>query len=70
MLTKLDHAYITLVLYLKISTKLNLIDPSGTLIQYEAKGIGAADEGIKSILHEQYKPVYFIDMTCLDRDRI
>jgi len=31
-------------------------DPSGTMIQYEAKGIGAADEGIQSILHEQYKP--------------
>jgi len=30
-------------------------DPSGTMIQYEAKGIGAADEGIQSILHEQYK---------------
>jgi len=30
-------------------------DPSGTMIQYEAKGMGAADEGIQSILHEQYK---------------
>jgi 20S proteasome subunit alpha 5 len=26
------------------------------MIQYEAKGIGAADEGIQSILHDQYNP--------------
>jgi 20S proteasome subunit alpha 5 len=26
-------------------------DPSGTMIQYKAKGIGAADEGIQSILN-------------------
>jgi 20S proteasome subunit alpha 5 len=29
-------------------------DPSGTMIQYKAKGIGAADEGIQSILNEKY----------------
>ena len=28
-------------------------DPSGTMIQYKAKGIGAADEGIQSILNER-----------------
>lgn len=27
------------------------------MIEYQAKGIGAADEGIQSILKEQYKPV-------------
>ncbi len=26
-------------------------DPSGTMIPYKAKGIGAADEGIQSILN-------------------
>jgi 20S proteasome subunit alpha 5 len=26
------------------------------MIEYQAKGIGAADEGIQSILKEQYKP--------------
>ena len=29
-------------------------DPSGTMIEYKAKGIGAADEGIQSILTEKY----------------
>ena len=29
-------------------------DPSGTMIEYKAKGIGAADEGIQSILNEKY----------------
>lgn len=33
----------------------NGLDPSGTMIEYQAKGIGAADEGIQSILKEQYK---------------
>jgi 20S proteasome subunit alpha 5 len=32
-------------------------DPSGTMIQYKAKGIGAADEGIQSILNEKYNEV-------------
>lgn len=32
-------------------------DPSGTMVQYEAKGIGAADEGLQTLLHEQYKGV-------------
>ena len=32
-------------------------DPSGTMIQYKAKGIGAADEGIQSILNERYNAV-------------
>lgn len=27
------------------------------MIEYQAKGIGAADEGIQSILKEQYKSV-------------
>jgi 20S proteasome subunit alpha 5 len=34
-------------------------DPSGTMIEYKAKGIGAADEGIQDILNKQYKPVEF-----------
>lgn len=34
-------------------------DPSGTMVQYEAKGIGAADEGLQTLLHEQYKGVGF-----------
>ena len=60
---KLDHAYIIQVFCrLKEIFKIESIDPSGTMIQYEAKGIGAADEGIKSILHEQYKPVYMNDI--------
>ena len=29
-------------------------DPSGTMIEYKAKGIGAADEGIQSILNDKY----------------
>ena len=32
-------------------------DPSGTMIEYKAKGIGAADEGIQSILNEKYNEV-------------
>ena len=32
----------------------NPIDPTGTMIEYKAKGIGAADEGIQSILKESY----------------
>lgn len=35
-------------------------DPSGTMIQYKAKGIGAADEGIQSILNEKYNAVIFV----------
>ena len=38
-------------------------DPSGTLVSYQAKGIGAADEGIHTILKKDYTPViysYFI----------
>ena len=27
------------------------------MVQYEAKGIGAADEGLQTLLHEQYKGV-------------
>jgi 20S proteasome subunit alpha 5 len=27
-------------------------DPSGTMISYQAKGIGAADEGLQSLLLE------------------
>jgi 20S proteasome subunit alpha 5 len=30
-------------------------DPSGTMIEYQAKGIGAAEEGIQSLLLEHYK---------------
>ncbi len=29
------------------------------MVQYEAKGIGAADEGLQTILHEQYNQVFF-----------
>ena len=32
-------------------------DPSGTMIEYKAKGIGAAEEGIQSILNEKYNEV-------------
>lgn len=36
-------------------------DPSGTMIEYQAKGIGAADEGIQDILKSQYNAVkYFL----------
>jgi len=36
-------------------------DPSGTMVQYDCKGIGAADEGIQSILKKDYnKVLYFI----------
>eukprot|EP01015_Nassula_variabilis_P000255 TRINITY_DN10115_c0_g2_i1.p1 TRINITY_DN10115_c0_g2~~TRINITY_DN10115_c0_g2_i1.p1 ORF type:complete len:140 (+),score=39.54 TRINITY_DN10115_c0_g2_i1:114-533(+) len=31
------------------------LDPSGTMIEFKAKGIGQAHEGIQSLLHEQYK---------------
>ncbi len=30
------------------------------MIQYKAKGIGAADEGIQSILNERYNEVKFL----------
>lgn len=33
-------------------------DPSGTMIEYKAKGIGAAEEGIQSILNEKYNEVH------------
>ena len=29
-------------------------DPSGTMIEYKAKGIGVAEEGIQSILNDKY----------------
>ena len=29
-------------------------DPSGTMIEFKAKGIGAAEEGIQSLLNEKY----------------
>ena len=32
-------------------------DPSGTMIEYKAKGIGAAEEGLQSILAEKYNEV-------------
>jgi 20S proteasome subunit alpha 5 len=32
-------------------------DPSGTMIEYQAKGIGQADEGIQDILNRQYNKV-------------
>lgn len=35
-------------------------DPSGTMIQYKAKGIGAADQGIQSILNDKYNQVRLI----------
>jgi len=31
-------------------------DPTGTMIKYQAKGMGAADEGLQSILHSSYNP--------------
>ena len=33
------------------------LDPSGTMIQFEARGIVAADEGIQSLLREKYNGV-------------
>jgi len=30
-------------------------DPSGTMIRFDAKGMGAAEEGILSLLKEKYK---------------
>ena len=33
-------------------------DPSGTMIEYQAKGIGQADEGIQDILTRQYNKVF------------
>ncbi|CAD8113084.1 unnamed protein product [Paramecium primaurelia] len=41
-------------------------DPTGTMIEYQAKGIGAADEGIQSILKEQYKQ----DLTLEQAERL
>lgn len=35
-------------------------DPSGTMIEYKAKGIGAAEEGIQSILNEKYNEVTIV----------
>ena len=35
-------------------------DPSGTMVEYEAKGIGAADEGISSLLKTNFKSVLSI----------
>lgn len=35
-------------------------DPSGTMIEYKAKGIGAAEEGIQSLLNEKYNEVDMI----------
>jgi len=35
-------------------------DPSGTMIEFLAKGIGSADDGINNILIENYKKVIFI----------
>ena len=32
-------------------------DPSGTMIEYKAKGIGAAEEGIQSLLSGTYNEV-------------
>jgi hypothetical protein len=32
-------------------------DPSGTMVEYKAKGIGAADEGIRTILNDKYNDV-------------
>ena len=32
-------------------------DPSGTMIEYQAKGIGQADQGIQDILNRQYNKV-------------
>lgn len=32
-------------------------DPTGTMIKYQAKGMGAADEGLQSILQTSYNPV-------------
>lgn len=43
-------------------------DPSGTMIEYKAKGIGAAEEGIQSILSEKYNEVrMFLCRKCLWR---
>lgn len=33
------------------------IDPTGTMIKYEARGIGPAEESIKLELESSYKPV-------------
>ena len=43
-------------------------DPSGTMIEYQAKGIGAADEGIQDILNRQYNAVieYLIQRMSLE----
>jgi 20S proteasome alpha/beta subunit len=33
------------------------LDPTGTMIKYEARGIGPAEESIQDTLKEQYKEV-------------
>lgn len=38
-------------------------DPSGTMIQFEARGIGAADEGIQSLLREKYNGTMTLENT-------
>ena len=42
---KLDLSFTILVLNF-------ILDPSGTMIEYVAKGIGAAEEGLQSLLLE------------------
>lgn len=41
----------------------NPLDPSGTMIEYDAKGMGAAEEGILSLLKEKYKKELSLDET-------
>ncbi|EGR31210.1 proteasome alpha subunit, putative [Ichthyophthirius multifiliis] len=41
-------------------------DPSGTMTEYFAQGIGPADEGIQVILNEQYKQ----DLTLLEAEKL
>ena len=50
----MDQNFTQLVTISLISV-IECLDPSGTMIQYDAKGMGAADEGILSLLKEKYK---------------
>lgn len=53
---KLAHAFIKQV-YWRVFLFINRIDPTGTMIRYEARGIGPAEESIKLELESSYKPV-------------
>ena len=56
-LTKPAHAFTKLVFKWSFLCIDGWIDPTGTMIKYEARGIGPAEENIKLELESSYKPV-------------